>query len=64
MSADRKWILTTSVTSQAQSFIPDGAQKTFNAPDQCGWHLGRDSYSDDYFVPVENVKRREMKIKN
>lgn len=57
MSADRKWILTTSVTSQAPSSISDRADKTFNAPDQCDWHSGRDSFSDDYFVPAENAVR-------
>lgn len=24
---------------------------TFNAPGQCGWHSGHDSFSDDYFAP-------------
>lgn len=59
---DRKWILMTSVTSQAPSFTSDRVEITFNAPDQCGWHSGRDFFSDDYFVPAENaVKGNEIK---
>ncbi|KAF0044191.1 hypothetical protein F2P81_003349 [Scophthalmus maximus] len=33
------------------------SETTFNAPGRCGWHSGRDSSSDDYFVPGGNAAR-------
>lgn len=39
------------------AFFTSSESETFNAPDQCGWHSGLDYYSDDYFVPGENVGR-------
>lgn len=39
--------------------ILDMWQGPFNAPDQCGWRSGRDSFSDDYFVPGEKKISKE-----
>lgn len=46
------------MSKNGYAFFTSSELGTFNAPDQCGWHSGLDCYSDNYFVPGENVVRR------
>ena len=52
------------VTPQAPSVTSSGVGQTFNAPGWCGWHSGRDFFSDDYFVPGEKNVVKGNQIKN